>query len=1189
MATPSVNIESEGLADLAIDESSTSPKSKLNITRLPSEILSSIFSYLSRNTLKSINLTCAHLHPYAEAIIWHHLDLVDDCSPRRDLDKYDYRPDVAPEKDLDADSLPGIPLVFGPEAPTSANPRRASRAPFGDVTNGNRGVYPSWDLNPLGPAEVADNERRRRDSRYASLTGSSNVLGMDQHDDTPLIRKLYLLSTRPDLAENVRIVTHRCHLPIPELFSDLVWSCSGRQTLSTDRRTIDLLRLAIANMKNVHTLRFSQPHWNLYKVLMIDFFDRTRCREVPVTRLWLECCSAAWDAAYWPASCDFSQLKSIRLRRSKLVDDASDQYIQLRGAARGRRDYPAFFLSRAGPPVRLKNGMGGMFFTSSHTFQQETLCRPLCDDHPEIESSTIQHHTPTRQHRMPCRTTVAFDDAIYSSVPFVQELLNNQQHELGRLLSYDHRKSGNERQLHPDDGSGKSLVSWISKTFANLTNLTLDWIILRPPTRLNLTTQNWIGEDIRIFADLSKLKFPHLRSFQYRNAISNATMLPREVLLLQPYTVPQKSKLYQQESVDFLSFLENHPKLVSLAWPMDAFLREDLIDIVRPRNEDEHQRLEHSQRVIRVLERLGQMLDTLRVDVYFLNDGEPQTDHRVSNGQQSLRSRRLFIKHVASRMQSVKTMKIEGFVPRDEKRETLWAMAACPLERLITIGRSFPLGNPWGRDCSDLEELEGDAWEGSLADHLQEEKLPDFDTLRSLPMPANVVDGFASSNHLQRVYPGTQDEAVVRVDGPFKASYGWHNRNAAIEPPLLYHVAYHFASTITELKFCGYLGSLVWERPEPSADSIHSDITPSLLHHLKYFHNLQNLVLSYYIMKDNMYDENDIILTWFCDRDRIWQGKEENWVGEQPHPEDYPIQWDDLDSNRVGEYDREALAKLVTDNRFRHNFLLHVAWRRAFVWDRMWSMKTALAPFPRFPDYQLYREQQTQQELQEQTAGPRGFLSHLLIGHPSSVESSAREHWERTSPAEASQSGITTDNMNVSTVDGEEESESRAASDIDSSARTRASRRVEFFETFQDKWGVETQSLSPKVMFAPFLHIHGFEKWFKSAFLDENIVRLHEMVFFWDHMWTSLNALNTKFASRRMAGSLHKQLRPYLSEQALDKGLSVRASFCMGLESSDIFDLEVRMNKEGVKRWTGPRPEIDSGRLHEKIDGRKYF
>lgn len=65
--------------------------------------------------------------------------------------------------------------------------------------------------------------------------------------------------------------------------------------------------------------------------------------------------------------------------------------------------------------------------------------------------------------------------------------------------------------------------------------------------------------------------------------------------------------------------------------------------------------------------------------------------------------RRAFISEFASKMQKVEDLKIEGGIPRDERRETLRAMGASPLRKVVLIGVNSPAGNTWGLHGADIE------------------------------------------------------------------------------------------------------------------------------------------------------------------------------------------------------------------------------------------------------------------------------------------------------------------------------------------------------------------------------------------------------------------------------------------------------------------------------------------------------
>ena len=68
--------------------------------------------------------------------------------------------------------------------------------------------------------------------------------------------------------------------------------------LSQDVRLHALLRLAIQNMVNVHTLRIIYGHWKFTNALLAGFLDEARPRRAPLRKLWLESCCFDKDAEY---------------------------------------------------------------------------------------------------------------------------------------------------------------------------------------------------------------------------------------------------------------------------------------------------------------------------------------------------------------------------------------------------------------------------------------------------------------------------------------------------------------------------------------------------------------------------------------------------------------------------------------------------------------------------------------------------------------------------------------------------------------------------------------------------------------------------------------------------------------------------------------------------------------------------
>jgi hypothetical protein len=1108
----------------------------MSILDLPAEILDSVLSHTSRQTLKSICLTCQRLYPHASALIWHTIEIKDKCSPRRDT-RDGYRIEGAPELDADSDLYPGMPLRWGGAALQPRNPRgpRNQVLPVPNVVDPNQNIA-NLNRNPLDPSEIAEQERRDRNIRYSQLDGCANALGMDQHDDTPTIKKLYLLASRPDLAAHVRVVWAKCHLPMPDMSTELVWMCSGGQTLSSDWTTLLLLRLAIRNMVNVTTLRFAMPHWNVYWIMMCDFMDGSRKRNLSVSRLWLETCTAVWDAGLWPSRCDFSTIKSIRFRRLKVQEDIRPAQLG------GVEEFPAYFLARTGPPVRVRNGLGGLYFTSTHELQQESQCRP------QIEYN-LSKIPPDELFEINCRGAKSFENTTNSNVPDVKAFLASRLHgisDLPTLVEPSSLTGDGSREFH----KGRRMVRWIRQHLSSLVHLNIDWLILRKPQRshdFTLSVMERSTQDKFMFADLSKLRIATLRTFQLRNALSLNSLLPPEVFLLTPTTFTNSATGDDVHKIDFLGFLEGHPNLNCLAWPMDAFLRDELWDGSRPKSPEQLDLAKHAQRVEAVIDRLGRMLETLRLDIMFRHQGEPQTEVQGSGIYEfnSCARRRLCITAVASRMRSVKTLKIEGYIPRDEKREILRAMAWCPLERFISIGRTFPLGNTWGEAARDLERIEGLAWGNTFLDNFEVEELPALESMVRLPIAGNMRARNTPNSSVNPYYDdlpftGLQELGyVLQTENgasatPFRPRWTW----LPTEPPLLHSIAYFFADTITELKFCGFNGSIIYGRSSMN----HSDVNDIVLHSLQHFHNLKNLIISYYLVRDTRFEEDDVILTWLCERDALWHGKDESFEDEQPNEETDEIPWDDIATNEVGQCDLHALSQVLESH--KKSKLVQHALRRAFIWDKTWSIQSSIKPFPEFPDFELFQE------------GQRQNIDFLVKYGMSLLE--ANDSLPRNS-------------LGPYTRDPNDRSE------------TITMRSIIPFPPGQPV-------PPPGTVFAPFTESHYFSKWFHSPFLNEPSDP-QEIEFFWKHVASSLQVLRYRFSPGRMAEQICREMSGYLSPRALgtSEGVKVRASFCMGTESNDVFDLDVLMNSHGVKRFWGPRPEVDSGRWRQKNDVRQYF
>lgn len=152
------------------------------------------------------------------------------------------------------------------------------------------------------------------------------------------------------------------------------------------------------------------------------------------------------------------------------------------------------------------------------------------------------------------------------------------------------------------------------------------------------------------------------------------------------------------------------------------------------------------------------------------------------------------------------SIKIEGGMPRDEKREIIRAMHMCSLKKIVMIGVRSTIGNTWGAEGEDVRHT------------VENEELDDLE---------------AEDEHA--VFDlGVQAPQPPAPDFTFEPQYGWDGA-----PPMLYTLASYHADTITELKFCGYKGSPLLFEPTP--------ITTPLFSALKHFHNLKSLLVSLWL------------------------------------------------------------------------------------------------------------------------------------------------------------------------------------------------------------------------------------------------------------------------------------------------------------------------------------------------------
>jgi len=172
------------------------------------------------------------------------------------------------------------------------------------------------------------------------------------------------------------------------------------------------------------------------------------------------------------------------------------------------------------------------------------------------------------------------------------------------------------------------MMNIIQKSTSTLTSLNLDWLLWRHPE------SNTDDQALMDLHQLSRLRFPQLRAFQLRNAISQESRLPDNIYLFED---------------TFLEFMEAHPKIQCLAWPIDRFYSHAKASTniqIRTRQ---------------VVAHLGNVLIDLRLESFYSRRGETLTDeNREPRGLQGRMRRHRFICEFAPHMYKIQQLKIEG-------------------------------------------------------------------------------------------------------------------------------------------------------------------------------------------------------------------------------------------------------------------------------------------------------------------------------------------------------------------------------------------------------------------------------------------------------------------------------------------------------------------------------------------------
>ncbi|KAK7537011.1 uncharacterized protein J3D65DRAFT_667712 [Phyllosticta citribraziliensis] len=551
-----------------------------------------------------------------------------------------------------------------------------------------------------------------------------------------------VIKNKPHIASLVHTVLHRCHLPTPSIYQELPKISFKSKVLSTDVRTRKLLMLAMWNLTNVHTLRIVYGHYNLTHVLVWGFLHPHRPRNIPLRRLWLENCSLAMPR---PTKIDgghwpdLTGMESLRVRRLTIVDDKT------RGVL-----HDAIAPSRGKKCTTMQDGVGGEY---------RTYTTPIGRD-GEVSLETL-------------KKAIFCENLIYKEMPEAEKVLKKQE-----ILFYTTEGVFPSHDPAPPVNFLRYLL-W--DTTQTLTSLNLDMLLT-----FSCHQERDESDTHDLLNHLSALRFPHLRAFQMRNAATPWSSLPKGTYLLD---AREFASDFRTLSTSFLEFMEAHDKLQCLAWPMDRFFSQH----------SQHKAI--VERRERVLDNLSRTLTELRIDISFSEDPMDEGMAAFQSSVGAIARRRRFISWFASRMKKVEVVKMEGAIPRAERREIIRALHASPLKKIVMIGTAYPLGNTWANSDN---QTEADIW----GLHFEDEK------------------AISATNKEPSTYPGPDFE--------FNPSFDWPNSCS-----MAHTIASFHSQTITELKFCGYTGAPILFTPTPPAKM--------LLEPLRHFHALERLTMSFWL------------------------------------------------------------------------------------------------------------------------------------------------------------------------------------------------------------------------------------------------------------------------------------------------------------------------------------------------------
>jgi hypothetical protein len=623
-------------------------------------------------------------------------------------------------------------------------------------------------------------------------------------------------------------------------------------------------------MTRVNTLRVVFGHPKLTEALLRCFFDAERQAEKRVKRLWLDNIdivagteqTSTFEKNGLPLHLDFRGVETLRLRRLPL--GAVNMEDQHRLTRRTQVVY-----SRGGRASELSDGLGGNYLTTTNFAGAEII--PGLEQ-AESEGQGLDDPQQLSPLETLMRSANRFDDAIYEAL--------SRQYEFPPKVAAANISSHCQRSVHmymdrwtlpvdlgpernhaftqlfrtemPSPAECASLM--LTDMAKTLVSLNIDWAVKAPQVNIQAVGgykpadyARWL----KWFSDLFSLRFPHLRAFQYRNTVTAHTTLPPGLYLFDNSTVFSGQPLVEEASshhnlmIDLkpLEFMEAHAdKLNCLAWPMAQFFS------------DEHNP-NISARARKVIEKLSRSLVDLRVDEWYFRHPETNSEEDVvlSPGRKRSEflfrasltstiadlftkahiSRRRFIAEFAAEMRVLRSIKVEGGIPRDERRETIAALRRCSIEKLVFIGIGSIIGNTWGpRGEYYGEEM---SWE-------------DTTNLEEVDEGAIHRLGMTSPSH-------------VPAESTFVPSYGWRGKE-----PMLHTIVSRHGDSLRELKMCGYKGAIALYNP--------SFIVWPMLAALKHCHALESLMLSLWLptLFENDLRDAEVISYWLDQRDSTSTG-----------------------------------------------------------------------------------------------------------------------------------------------------------------------------------------------------------------------------------------------------------------------------------------------------------------------------